>query len=548
MENDIGLYRYNTKIATATGSLNLDFFSQQDDGAQTDDSASSCSCSSCNDSIGITRSKSQEDDLSIAQNSTEHDAFHIDSDMTRELGTEVYDAMDYKSIAAFIAARIEHRLENDSFMACNMTPIINQFYQWKRELPMVEPFYAVKCNPDIAIVRLLASLGCNFDCATMGEMDLVINGLGEELSLGARGLATKSIVYANPAKMANMIKFAMDNEVRMTVFDGEDELRKIAALRGQNKFDLLLRLTTDDKSSVCKFSKKFGCPVEEAPKLLQIAKSLGLHVAGVSFHVGSGCGDSGAYTTALSHASIVFETAKALGMPPMNIVDIGGGFPGDAGGYGGPGMPTFADLSKAIRAGIQSFGASLGRPLSEIRFIAEPGRYFVSASTVLATKVYSRRGGSEDYQALYVDDGVYGSFNNVVYDHYVPVPIKLTVGKSGGQTQGVEEKGIPTAVFGPTCDGLDQMCSLDSTLLPRCEVGDWLIWDNMGAYTHTASYVFNGYSHIPSKVLRKLCKIIKRVDKLTAAIDDFNIWQILSLHFRIQLQFTDIPHQMDHMG
>jgi diaminopimelate decarboxylase len=58
---------------------------------------------------------------------------------------------------------------------------------------------------------------------------------------------------------------------------------------------------------------------------------------------------------------------------------------------------------------------------------------------------------------------------------------------------------IPSAVFGPTCDGLDQMCSLDTTLLPRCTVGEWLYWDNQGAYTHTASFVFNGYTHLPQK-------------------------------------------------
>jgi ornithine decarboxylase len=360
---------------------------------------------------------------------------------------------------------------------------------------MIEPFYAVKCNPDPVIVRTLASMGCNFDCATMGEIDLVLNGLGDDLSFGPRGKASTSIVYANPAKMENMIRFALENDVHMTVFDGEDELHKIASIPGSEKFELLLRLTTDDRASICRFSKKFGCPVEEAPKLLEVAKSLGLHVAGVSFHVGSGCGDADAYVTALKHAKCVYDTAESLGMRPMNIIDIGGGFPGDSGGYGGPGMPTFQDLAAAIRRGIDSFADNLDRPISAIRFIAEPGRYFVSASTAIATKIYSRKGGNSDYQALYVDDGVYGSFNNVVYDHANPTPQRLSslVGLTSN------EKVIPSAVFGPTCDGLDQMCSLDNTTLPRCNVGEWLFWDNMGAYTHTASFVFNGYTHIPPK-------------------------------------------------
>mmetsp|Transcript_17937 Transcript_17937/g.17252 ORF Transcript_17937/g.17252 Transcript_17937/m.17252 type:complete len:525 (-) Transcript_17937:179-1753(-) len=427
------------------------------------------------------------------------DTYQLDHDLSREVGKEVYDIRELGSVAAFVNSRIENQLEPGSFLVTNLADIVTQLRQWYAELPMVEPFYAVKCNPDPVILRLLASLGCNFDCATMGEIDLVLNGLGDELNFGSRGKAKSSIVYANPAKMEKMINFAMDNDVRMTVFDGEDELHKIAALGGQEKFDLLLRLTTDDKASICQFSKKFGCPVADAPHLLKVAKSLGLHVAGVSFHVGSGCGDSDAYITALADAMTVYQTAEALGMAPMTIIDIGGGFPGDSGGYGGAGMPTFQELALAIRRGIESFAKTLTRPISEIRFIAEPGRYFVSASTVITTQIYSRKGGSSDIQALYVDDGVYGSFNNVVYDHATPIPLKLSSLLAYNLDGYEEPKGLPTSVFGPTCDGLDQMCSLENTLLPRCAVGEWLIWENQGAYTHTASFIFNGYTHFPQK-------------------------------------------------
>ena len=439
----------------------------------------------------------------------------LDHDFTREVGKDVYDIRDIGSMASFVNSRIECGLEPGSFLVTNLNPILTQLQQWRHELPMVEPFYAVKCNPDPAILRLLASHGCKFDCASMGEIDLVLNGLGDDLSFGNRGLAKSSIVYANPAKMEHMLRFALENDVSMTVFDGEDELHKIAAAGGHN-MELLLRITTDDKASICRFSKKFGCPVAEAPRLLDIAKSLGLRVAGVSFHVGSGCGDPDAYSKALSDAREVFNYANFIGMPPLQIIDVGGGFPGDAGGYGGPGMPTFQDLARSIRKGIESFAVGLtsGLALEQIRFIAEPGRYFVSACTVIATKIYARKGGDSDYQALYVDDGVYGSFNTVLYDHATPVPQRLSsvlknlnkgsvaTGETGEENRvqdGNEECLIPTAVFGPTCDGLDQMCSLESTHLPRCRVGEWLFWENQGAYTHTASFVFNGYTHWPQK-------------------------------------------------
>jgi len=494
MEDGHGNNGYSFKVVHSFGSSEpISNFIYDFADNDTDECLSS-SCSSDGES-NLTSPITTDDSDNSETNST-CASYQMDEDLSREVGGAIHDGAKFPSISAFMYSRIEKSLEEGSFLVCNLSTIMSQFCNWKEELPMVEPFYAVKCNPDPVILRLLATLGCSFDCATMGELDLIINGLGDDTSLGPRGKATQSIVYANPAKMCNMIKYAMDHDVRMTVFDGEDELRKIAGLGGQKKFDLLLRLTTDDSASVCRFSKKFGCPVAEAPKLLELAKSLGLHVAGVSFHVGSGCGDAGAYTTALDHSRMVFEAAEALNMPALSIVDIGGGFPGDSGGYGGPGMPTFQELAATIRKGISHFMMRLDRPEGSVRFIAEPGRFFVSACTTIATKVYARKGGQENYQALYVDDGVYGSFNNVVYDHATPTPQKLC---STSSPEDEKQNLIPTAVFGPTCDGLDQMCSLDSTLLPRCEIGDWLIWDNQGAYTHTASFVFNGYTHFPNK-------------------------------------------------
>jgi len=175
---------------------------------------------------------------------------------------------------------------------------------------MVEPFYAMKCNPDPVIVRLLATLGCGFDCATMGEIDFVLNDLGQELNFSKRGITADKLIYANPAKMRSHLEFASLNGVRMLTFDGEDELYKIAEMNQKlpedKKLQLVLRISTDDKKSVCSFSNKFGCPVADATQLLDVAKSLNLEVIGVSFHVGSGCGDEGAYSTAFDHATKLF--------------------------------------------------------------------------------------------------------------------------------------------------------------------------------------------------------------------------------------------------
>lgn len=120
--------------------------------------------------------------------------------LSEHLDTTVYDVHAFGSVPEIINYRVQTGIEDASFLVTDLTTIVEQYDQWQRELPMVEPFYAMKCNPDPVIVRLLATLGCGFDCATKGEIDMVSNGIGSELSFKARSLTTNKIVYANPAK------------------------------------------------------------------------------------------------------------------------------------------------------------------------------------------------------------------------------------------------------------------------------------------------------------------------------------------------------------
>jgi len=130
-----------------------------------------------------------------------------------------------------------------------------------------------------------------------------------------------------------------------------------------------------------------------------------------------------------------------------------------------------------------------------VHIIAEPGRYFAHGSMTLVCNVIARRDTSSFHDEhtnpedvvnyiYYINDGVYGSFNCAMFDHYVPRYSVL--GKEDTTAM------FPSTVFGPTCDALD--CIYKREMMPMLEVGDWVYFQGMGAYTNAAASCFNGFT------------------------------------------------------
>lgn len=362
--------------------------------------------------------------------------------------------------------------EDDSFFVADLGYVYRQHRRWQAELPQVEPFYAVKCNGDPRVVKLLATLGANFDCASKNEIEAV-------LSLG---LEPKRIVYANPCKTPSHLRYARAGGVKLMTFDNADELHKVHRYHPDAK--LLLRIMTDDSAAVCQLSVKFGAAMDQTNSLLSLARELGLNVVGVAFHVGSGSSDPTAFMESVANARTVFDQAQALGFEP-NVLDIGGGFEDE----------TFEATARVLRSALEMhFGQDITS--GAVRCIAEPGRYYVANAFTLAAGVIGRRFiESEPYRArLYLNDGVYGNLNAILFDHQHPTPRVLRAGKT--YYYGLDDMNAQgryeVSVFGPTCDGLD--CISSSCHLPvRVDVGDWIYFANVGAYTLAASTTFNGF-------------------------------------------------------
>jgi ornithine decarboxylase len=241
-------------------------------------------------------------------------------------------------------------------------------------------------------------------------------------------------------------------------------------------FRLILRIRCDAESAQCPLGKKFGCdPLNEAPQLIKVAKTLNLNVVGISFHVGSGCSDYPIYHKAIATARHLFDFAETLGYN-FTLLDIGGGFPGDKG-------KTINEVAQIINKALNDYF-----PDEAVKVIAEPGRYYVASAFTLICNVHSKKivvdptNDNAEHFMYYINDGVYASFNCILYDHQLVVPklLRRADGKKHNST-----------IWGPSCDALDQIC--ENILLPELHIGDWMIFENMGAYTIPVASPFNGY-------------------------------------------------------
>lgn len=261
-------------------------------------------------------------------------------------------------------------------------------------------------------------------------------------------------------------------------FDNELELHKVAQLHPQAK--LVLRIKGQDRTSRCKFNIKFGADLDKCYDLLKLAKQLELNVVGVSFHNGSDCEEAIAYHQSIAACKVVFTLAKELGHD-MTLLDIGGGFPGD-----NSAKISFEELAATINSALDAFfPVGCG-----VDIIAEPGRYYVASSMTLATMVIAKRVeyddklGHDGYM-YYLNDGVYGAFNNVIFEHASPTPQLLD------ERTRVMRKLRSTIMWGPTCDSID--CIKRDFSFPELQIGEWLVFKNMGAYTCCVSTTFNGF-------------------------------------------------------
>jgi ornithine decarboxylase len=347
------------------------------------------------------------------------------------------------------------------------------YEEFKRYLPRVQAYFAVKANSDASIVRTLYKAGASFDVASMPEFRIVYENIKDMPGKQRQDWIWDKIVYANPIKATETLQ-ELNQYKPLVTYDNSEEIRKIKKHAPQA--GLALRLKVPNTGAMVELSSKFGAAPGEAVDLILEADKAGLVVEGLSFHVGSQTTNFENYVQAINLAANVFREARDRGYMKMNLLDIGGGFPAP---YDDCVRP-FRELARIINREIDRLFPK------DIQILAEPGRFMVATAATAISKIIGKavRDGKLCY---YIDDGVYHTFSGVIFDH---CHYHLKAFKKG-----------PTqicSVFGPTCDALD-VVSMAEDLPADLELGDLLYSEYIGAYSHASSTFFNGFP--PAKVV-----------------------------------------------
>ncbi len=351
----------------------------------------------------------------------------------------------------------------------DLKQVEKNYDQLVENLPYAKIHYAIKANPHNDLLKLLVDKGCNFDFASIPELDNIMR-------LGA---TPDRLSYGHTIKKSEHIAYAYEKGVRLFATDSESDLRKIAKNAPGSK--VFFRIFMECSGADWSLSRKFGAHPDTIYQLIQLSKDLNVVPWGLSFHVGSQQRDIGQWGNAIAICKYLFDSAKELGIS-LKLINLGGGFPSQ---YIQPAAPLDIYTQEITRFLVEDF------PDGIPDIIVEPGRSLVGSCGILVTQVVlkSKKETYNPYSWLYLDTGKFGGLYETI-DESIKYPIYT-------DKTGPEEEYI---IAGPTCDSMDILYETERYQLPAdLDEGDRLYFFSTGAYVNSCALEsFNGFK--PPKV------------------------------------------------
>ncbi|GIE93202.1 type III PLP-dependent enzyme [Paractinoplanes rishiriensis] len=349
------------------------------------------------------------------------------------------------------------------YLVTDLDTVAERYAGFTAALPGVATFYAMKCNPAPEILRTLADQGAGFEVASIGELRM----------LQALGVDPATVLYSNPVKPPGQIAAAAGMGLWRFSFDSPNELAKIAEKAPGSA--VYVRLRVDDSNSMFPLSRKFGTDVEDAYDLMLLARRLGLRPYGVTFHVGSQCGSTSAWQSAIRLAGELMERLRGDGIE-LEMLDLGGGFPARY----RAGVPSIEEIGAVVQDALAEL------PYRPALIAAEPGRHLVAEAAVMAATVIGREmRGDENW--LFVEVSTYHGLMEALQ---TAGGWDFPVWSSVPELPGTET--LPFTITGPTCDSSDTI-GYGIPLPATVTVGDVVYFGSAGAYSLSYATAFNGF-------------------------------------------------------
>lgn len=341
----------------------------------------------------------------------------------------------------------------------------SNYNSFKIGMPTCHVHYAVKANPHPEILSRLHSLGCRFDAASAGEIDMCLK----------TGVAPENISFGNTIKKPRDIAYAYSKGIKIFAVDSVEEVQKVADnAPGSNVFVRVLIRSTEAEWPL---SRKFGCSSTMVLPVMLKARELGLNPIGLSFHIGSQTRHPHMWFDTLDFVESIWNYCKEEGFD-LWLLNAGGGFPSY---YG-------VDITDSVTY-CETLNKEIYDRFGGLKYLMiEPGRGMVANLGSIAAEVLlvSTKTPGDPVRWMYLNVGRFSGLaetekESIKYRFFVP-------GKE-------EDERIEYIVAGPTCDSADVLYEDHKVLLSRnIKPGDKIIIDNTGAYTTTYSSVaFNGF-------------------------------------------------------
>ena len=325
--------------------------------------------------------------------------------------------------------------------------------------------FAVKSNPNIAILNVMAKLGSGFDIVSQGELERV---------LAAGGEAAK-VVFSGVAKSRQEIARALEVNIRCFNVESEAELLRINQIAGEmgKIAPISLRVNPDVDAHTHPYistglkENKFGVSAEQAREVYKVAATLpNIKIIGMDCHIGSQLTELQPFLDAVDRLIVLMEQLKQDGIH-LKHLDLGGGLGVT---YTDEAPPHPTDYAKALWEKLSAF--------SELEIIVEPGRAITANAGILVTKVeYLKSNESRNFAI--VDAGMNDMIRPALYQAYMNIlEIDRTLAR--------EEKMYD--VVGPICETSDFLGKQRKLAIAE---GDYLAQRSAGAYGASMSSNYN---------------------------------------------------------